>query len=80
MTKTYVIYQQYTNGTFNYEHAWRILKDQPQYKELLNEGFSKRYNPDTLTSFEHDSTTPLVHSIGKRQQKEEQTKIYEKFF
>lgn len=57
-----------------------VLKDQPQYKELLNEGFSKRYNPDTPTSFEHDSTTPLVHSIGKRQQKEEQTKIYEKFF
>lgn len=70
-TEVYAIYEQDTKETFNYEHELGILKDQPRWKEPLNESSSKRSkisslregggyssssNLETPTSYEHDST------------------------
>lgn len=47
-TEVYAIYEQDTKETFNYEHGWGILKDQPRWKEPLNESSSKRSKISSL--------------------------------
>lgn len=47
-TEVYAIYEQDTKETFNYEHELGILKDQPRWKEPLNESSSKRSKISSL--------------------------------
>lgn len=47
-TEVYATYEQDTKETFNYEHELGILKDQPRWKEPLNESSSKRSKISSL--------------------------------
>lgn len=80
MAEAHAIYKQEKKSRFTWEHAWRVLKEEPKWRAVTKHHFSKRTktsefgaytsssNPETPTSCENDDgiSTPLVRPMGQK--------------
>ncbi|XP_073220813.1 uncharacterized protein [Cicer arietinum] len=76
MIAAHAFYSQDTGGPFNDEYAWRLLKCEPKWMGASIECSSKRTknstsgayssSPNTETSYEIDSTSPMERPMGQK--------------
>ena len=79
MSDAYVIYSQDVNEKFNFEHAWRLLKEEPKWKsdnsdssckrsKISNTGqYSTSSNTDAQTDeVEYDPANTVSRPIGQK--------------
>ena len=81
MINAHAFYAQDMGEPFNLEYAWRLLKDEPKWMGESLETSSKRTkisasgayssssNPETPSSYEYNSTTPIERPKGQKEAK-----------
>ncbi|CAL5192920.1 unnamed protein product [Lathyrus oleraceus] len=78
MADAHAIFAQDQGTTFNLEYAWRLLKDEAKWR-IIEESIgssakiTKTYasgasseNPDTTSSYEFNSSSPMEHPMGQK--------------
>ncbi|KAK2449105.1 glutathione S-transferase T3 [Trifolium repens] len=81
LVNAHAFYAQDMSEPFNLEYAWRLLKDEPKWMRESPETSSKRTkisasgtyssssNPETPSSYEYNSTSPIERPKGQKEAK-----------